>query len=103
MLTSHAIELQLVAHRLLLRLVRHLLLFPLVHPNDLGALPVTDGILMRLLLYVTQAWLLVIRGEDRRSLPLKLATVYLHLTTDDLLSLVGKLDGTACEGTAISL
>ena len=105
MLTRHAVELQLVAHGLLLWLERQLLLFMLaVHPHDLGALSVTDAILMCLLWYITQARLLVVRREDRLPLLLLLlATVNLHLTTDNLLSLVGKLYGTTCEWRAVSL
>ena len=105
MLTRHAVELQLVAHGLLLWLERQLLLFMLaVHPDDLGVASITDAILMCLLLDITQAQLWVISCEDRLPLLLLLlATVNLHLTTDNLLSLVGKLDGTTCEWRAVSL
>ena len=100
--THHGGQFELVADGLLLPDVGNLLLPWPVHPHDLGA-SVAAGILLGLLWYLVQARLLVGRSHGRLTLHLLLACVYLHLPVGNLLSLVGKLHWTSCEGAAVSL
>ena len=66
--THHGGQLELVADGLLLPGERHLLLLLPGHPQELGVLPVTGGILLSLLWYLVQAQLLVGRSIGRLTL-----------------------------------